>query len=358
MVGLGDDEPTLVSVHADVSVVIAARNARAVVGSALASIAGQSVQPAQVVVVDDGSTDDTADVVISWSTRLPVLLLRNGLASGPGQARARGAACATGRLLTFLDADDVLLPTHLEELLRVHTRHGGIVTSDALIWSAAAGKVSGTFHENRPVPEPTDQRRGILGRNFLLIGSLVEREAYLTVGGFRAEHDGAEDWDLWIRLIFAGHAVHRSATTYVYRQSKTSLSRDLKTAAASLALVEATMRSLDGDELLAAQTSRRAWLVQVHRISAVAKAGVGDWEGARREALTALRHAPGRPDVRALLIALSPRWAAAMARSRAQERWERNDSPGTQTYAPPPAGRRGGPCAAADGGRVRPRSRR
>jgi glycosyltransferase involved in cell wall biosynthesis len=93
-----------------VSVVIPAYNAAAFLGDALASVAAQDCGPIETIVVDDGSSDRTAEVARSFQP--PVTLIAQAHA-GPGAARNTGVAAARGEFFAFLDADDLWTPSSL-----------------------------------------------------------------------------------------------------------------------------------------------------------------------------------------------------------------------------------------------------
>src|ERR1700733_8382922 len=95
----------------EVTVVIPAFNAGRIITAALQSVFGQTYRDYEVIVVDDGSTDDTASQLAEWRDRLTYVYQPNG---GPGSARNEGLRRARGRLIAFLDADDVWLPRKLE----------------------------------------------------------------------------------------------------------------------------------------------------------------------------------------------------------------------------------------------------
>ncbi|WP_432524257.1 glycosyltransferase family 2 protein [Kineococcus sp. SYSU DK006] len=308
---------------ADVAVVVPAKDAVGVLDGALASFAAQTVRPAEVVVVDDGSSDGTAALARSWADQLPVRVVRLRTSVGPGRARRAGVDSSSARLLTFLDADDVVLPTHLEELVALHERHGGIVSPDGLFWWPGKGIDPLTYRHHRPVREPAAQWHDVLTHNFLTTASLVSRADHDAAGGWRGDYDGAEDWDLWIRLLRDGVRVTAGSATYLYRQSVSSLSRESRTAEASLRLVQSLLPQLGPADRAVAARSRRRWRAQVATGRALRHARAGRSLAARTSALPALASPSRGGTARGLALVLAPRSAAELADRRAERLWSR-----------------------------------
>src|SRR5271165_4876357 len=100
-----------------ISAIIPLYNGERFIQHALASIAGQTLAPRELIVVDDGSTDDGVSIVERFGRTRPVTLIRkpNG---GQSSARNVGVAHATGDLIAFLDQDDLWYPHHLDGLSR------------------------------------------------------------------------------------------------------------------------------------------------------------------------------------------------------------------------------------------------
>ncbi len=195
---------------ADVDVVIPLFNGERYIGEALRSVLGQTMAPRHVFVVNDGSTDSSAQRVqevvseYSGSTVVTCLNKSNG---GLSSARNHGLSLCTARYVAFLDADDAWMPTKLEEQLAIFASspvkdlglvHCGYHAIDA------DGRV--LPHERIIHPDP-----GLRGDVFsrLLIanrisgsgsGVLVLRTLLETTGGFDENLKAAEDWDLWLRL--------------------------------------------------------------------------------------------------------------------------------------------------------------
>ena len=103
-----------------ISIVIPLYNKRETVARALRSVLGQTVQELEVVVVDDGSTDGSADIVLSFAEpRIRIITQPN---SGVSAARNRGIREASSEMIAFLDADDEWLPTFLESILALRSK--------------------------------------------------------------------------------------------------------------------------------------------------------------------------------------------------------------------------------------------
>jgi len=178
-----------------VSCVIPTKNRAGLVCRAIASVHRQESPVLEIIVVDDGSEDDTPALVTRNFPEVRLLCLP-GL--GPGPARNAGAAAARGELLMFLDSDDVWLPGHVAALNRTIARgysvaYGVTRTRDLL--------GNGEFFIPEPSCPPQGDCLAALARWCFLVPSAVaiRREAFDAVGGFRDPEPG-EDWSFFIRL--------------------------------------------------------------------------------------------------------------------------------------------------------------
>ena len=202
-----------------VSVVTPAYNAAATIGGAISSVLGQTYRDAEVVVVDDGSTDATAAIAEAYGDPVRVVRQEN---RGVAAARNRGIGEAAGELIAFCDADDAFLPEHLERLVGVWDERGGIVTANSY-WLLPGG--IGKPRYRGGFPKRDEQRRAILEQNFVSPLSLFPRALLDEIGTFDEERRRAEDWDFWIRAIFAGRWVTlQPRPTALYRWGAESLS--------------------------------------------------------------------------------------------------------------------------------------
>lgn len=295
---------------APVAVVIPAYRAAGVIDACLASIAGQTVPPAEVVVVDDGSDDDTADVARRWQAMLPLRVDVLASNSGPAAALRRAIELSTSELVVMVGSDDIWLSNHLATLVPLYRAHGGIAMADAYRWDVERGIRPRTFASYHPLREREEQPLAILRENFVFVGSLFERRAYERVGGLRPEHSGAEDWDLWIRLIRAGARVVASpVATVIYRLSPHGMTRDERVRATYLGVLEAARAESVTDAERAAVDATIRWLrARNHLGLALAAARRGDDAAARDEA----RRVSGggaRVGIEAALMRIAPRLA-------------------------------------------------
>jgi teichuronic acid biosynthesis glycosyltransferase TuaG len=231
-----------------VSVIVPLYNSERFINSTLASIAGQTVLPAEVIVVNDASTDASLEVASQWSALLPLSILDHPVNRGVGAARATGIAASSGSLIALLDADDFWLPDHLETMLQRYTDVGGIISANMLHWSKAEGisAVSGSMRNKVPVPEK--QLATIYERNFVAPAALFSRTDYEFAGGF-SELRKMEDWELWMRMIRTGVRVSTpKQETALHRIHEGSLSADRGHVELSLEVLPSLLSNLAHSE--------------------------------------------------------------------------------------------------------------
>jgi teichuronic acid biosynthesis glycosyltransferase TuaG len=214
-----------------VSVIIPAHDAATFLPDALRSVQHQTFTDWEVVAVDDGSRDKTWSILESAGPR--VLALRNEVAVGPAAARNHALASASGELIAFLDADDLLLPRYLESqiaCLQAATIRGqrvGLVTCDALLLDSD-GYASETYLDlirDRDRPLALDR---VLRGNPIYISSLVPRSVGESVGWFDEELFGTEDFGLWVKILERGwEAILNAEPLAVYRRRAGTVSSDI-----------------------------------------------------------------------------------------------------------------------------------
>jgi len=198
-------------------------DAERTVGAAISSALWQTYRDLEVVVVDDGSRDATGEIAAAFPEPVRLVRQENG---GVASARNRGIAESRGELIAFCDADDVLLPRHLEALLQIFDRAGGIATSNCY-WLFPGGIHPARTRYKGGFPRPERQRLAILEQDFVLTMSLFPKALWEEIGPFDEELIVAEDWDFWLRAIYAGHRVSlQPRPLALYRWGSSGLASD------------------------------------------------------------------------------------------------------------------------------------
>jgi glycosyltransferase involved in cell wall biosynthesis len=212
---------------ARVTVVIAAYDSEATIGQTLSSVFAQTYDDWEAVVVDDGSSDHTAEVAASFGPRVRVV--KTGGNAGAAAARNIAARHGNGELIALVDADDWWLPDYLESQTAALAASGegtAVVACDALLAGADGELLNGTYSDTIPFPDEL-LLEDLLRYNPVFSSALVRREAWDEVGGPCAELPRAADWDLWIRFVESGHRIVQNRRPLaVYRLRPGSLSSD------------------------------------------------------------------------------------------------------------------------------------
>jgi Glycosyl transferase family 2 len=185
----------------DFSVIIAAYQAANSIGEAVDSALEQTVAPREIVVCDDGSTDDLDAALAPYRDRITVVRQPNR-----GEAAAKNAAArvASAEFIAILDADDVYLPERIQALGQLAAARPDldILTTDAFL-EVGGRQVRRCYGDAFPFVVD-DQRAGILERNFIFGLAAVRRRRLLDGGGFDESIRTTTDWECWIRLILDG----------------------------------------------------------------------------------------------------------------------------------------------------------
>lgn len=205
-----------------VSVIVAAYNAATTIGATISGLLTQTYPDVEIIVVDDGSTDDTATVVAGYGDRVVLIRQEN---EGPA-CRNAGIARATGELIAWCDADDVYLPECVAALVRRYLDVGAgrhIVYAQALLLTTSG--VSGEVQSPRRPPTGDAQRMALLEGNFVSSLSMYPRIMHDEIGPIDSSLRYGEDRELWIRAVFSGYRIVREARPVaLYRLTGGSLS--------------------------------------------------------------------------------------------------------------------------------------
>jgi glycosyltransferase involved in cell wall biosynthesis len=180
----------------DVSVIIPTYNRREMVTEAAKSVLAQRDASFELIVVDDGSTDGTFERLAQFDGIKLVKTDRRG----PGAARNRGVELADAPLIAFLDSDDLWKPHKLRRQLAFMNSHREFaIAQTGEIWIRDGRRVNpGLRHRKRGGDIFVDSLRTCLISPSAVI---MKTDLFRDVGGFDEDLAGAEDYDLWLRIL-------------------------------------------------------------------------------------------------------------------------------------------------------------
>ena len=182
----------------ETSIIIPAFNCAGWIRAAMESCLAQSRRPADIIVVDDGSTDRTDSVCADFGESITYVKVTNG---GVSRARNIGAKAASGKWLLFLDADDILMPQAMECLVDRAEKDGAGVAYGMVVERAGPGNLSRLNGFDFAAGDPPFPAKQTLRRGAVVTpGSAVVRaELHRKVGGFVSGYEPLEDRDYWAK---------------------------------------------------------------------------------------------------------------------------------------------------------------
>ncbi len=207
-----------------ISVIIPAYNAVQCIGRAINSVLGQSYSDREIIVIDDGSTDNTAKVVRQYGDKVHYIHQEN---AGAGVARNTGLAAAKGDWIAFLDADDEWLPDKLKKQMELLARN------PELLWCAAnftqTDGLRSAPHISVAAIKTALGARDYIEDFFVEAGKgrchiatptvVVHKSVFEEAGGFEPGRAAGEDMDMWWRIAYRypkiGYIAEPMATVYL-----------------------------------------------------------------------------------------------------------------------------------------------
>lgn len=223
-----------------VSILMVARDAAPFIDAALLSARNQTVSAIEVVVIDDGSRDETAQLARAHAAADPRVRVLTGPQTGLSAVRNASLREARGRFVAVLDSDDILHPRHLEGLLAAHDRSGAEICATNMVEfrQTADGLRSNVFAEgpdwqsHREIEVGEFLRSGMIGGKQVSLGYLkpLFDRAFLEASGIAYDERLriGEDFDLVLRAMLAGaRYAYEPQATYYYRRHSASTSHRL-----------------------------------------------------------------------------------------------------------------------------------
>jgi glycosyltransferase involved in cell wall biosynthesis len=212
-----------------VSVIIPTYNRAAYIADAIRSVQAQTYAKVEIIIADDGSTDDTAEIVAQFGSAVTYLPLTHR--GQPAATRNAALQTAKGEYVAFLDSDDLFLPGRLAKQVSALARHGdaGLAYSDGYFFREDPETPTGHVLDGMPTPTG-DALADLLRGNFLTSPVVLIRRSCLdSVGLFdeRPEFFAVEDYDLWLRIAARFPFIYVPGDVAAIRRHGGSISRDV-----------------------------------------------------------------------------------------------------------------------------------
>lgn len=208
-----------------ISVIIPVYNGAKTIRETISSVLLQSFEDLEIIVINDGSTDKTAEMLADFPN--PTIKVYSFPNAGPSVSRNRGFRLSTGKYIAYLDADDLWAKDKLKEQFQALQQYPG--ADVAYSWTLAIDE-SGQFVRRGGKHQAEGNVLGhLLLTNIMEHGSnpLIRRQAVAEVGGFDETLRTAEDWDFYLRLAARFEFVVVKKPLIYYRQSPHSFSADV-----------------------------------------------------------------------------------------------------------------------------------
>ena len=209
-----------------VSVIIPTYNRVPYLGDAIRSVLAQGMDDVEIIVVDDGSTDDTEELVRGFGAG--VIYLPVAHRGQPAATRNRGLQAARGDFIALLDSDDLLLPGKLAVQCPALAAHpdAAFVYSNGYFFTDDPAAPTGRVLDGLPTPSG-DGFADLLRGNFLFPAvTLIRRSCLDAVGGFDEALPLVEDYDLWLRLAARFPIYYVPADAAAIRRHADNLSKN------------------------------------------------------------------------------------------------------------------------------------
>jgi teichuronic acid biosynthesis glycosyltransferase TuaG len=210
-----------------VSVITPAYNAVAFIGQTIESVRAQTFEDWELVIVDDGSTDGTTDLIEEYQDRDGRIRLLHQANAGPSAARNHAMREARGEFFAFLDSDDTWDPEYLARQLALFSEY-----PDTHLVTGVA-RYRGGPHDGRPMRTPVEGYPVLTLRDIIaddtavFIMTVFRRLVFETIGGLDEAQWRSEDYDFWLRAATAGFVFRRNPLPLgYYRVRQGSLSQN------------------------------------------------------------------------------------------------------------------------------------
>lgn len=209
-----------------VSVIIPNYNHTRFIPGAIQSVLAQTYSRYEIIVVDDGSTDDSREVVARFGDKVRYIWQEN---QGLAGARNTGVQAASGELIGLLDADDKWHPDYLEQMVALSGMHPDGAVFYCMAQCMDVEECDLPQYVGGPAVDPDILYQVLLRANFIIPSTVLFRKKTIVKSGcFDANLRSCEDWDMWLRLLPVERIIGTSRCLVRYRVHGSSLSSNLE----------------------------------------------------------------------------------------------------------------------------------
>lgn len=205
-----------------ISVLMPVYNGEKYIRETIQSVLNQTCTDFEYIIIDDGSTDATKEIISSFSDER--ILLLESAHGGIVQALHIGLEKAQGQYIVRIDADDVCVPHRFETLLAYMEEHSNVLVCGS--WAKKInehGEMRGVL-KYPPVEDAAIRKYAILHNPFIHPAVMVRKEAVMRVGGYRGfKHN--EDYELWTRILKVGRGHNIPEELILYRVHDNQVTR-------------------------------------------------------------------------------------------------------------------------------------
>lgn len=191
----------------EISVILPAYNTEAYLGKAIQSLLDQSFRDFELLIINDGSTDKTEDIIRSFSDPR-IVYIKNEQNYGLIDTLNKGIDISRGKYIARMDGDDICLATRFAYQKSMLDQHPGIAAiASTIIFINKAGEQTGSWDLDKRTIDPQAIRSKMPYENCIAHPSVMMRSSVLKEMKYKPGQKNIEDYDLWLRLMIRGYGI-------------------------------------------------------------------------------------------------------------------------------------------------------
>lgn len=191
-----------------ISIIMPCYNQEKYIGEAVDSVLSQTFTNWELIIVDDGSTDDSYSIMKDYAGRDERITCYRQDNAGPSKARNHGVKYANGKYLLFFDSDDKLASTYLEKGVQYMEANENCTVFYPRV------QYFGSRNDEEQLRYTS--YKSLLCKSSILCTSVLRKKDFDRIGGFDESMKGFEDWEMFIRLLYHNDIVHQSSDILFY----------------------------------------------------------------------------------------------------------------------------------------------